>query len=247
MKSGALDPGDRDPRSLTRRILSHRPSRSAGRPDGADVVAPADGGAADPGSGIGGLEQAAGGAQAGRASSPAGGSGPARRGSWPGSRGPRCSPRPGARPGPHAVDGRLRPGRLGPQAGDLVGRASRGAASATGRSKPTPPRATPSSTRATRTPVKDPGLRRLRGRRGRRAGRSAARMAWRCMRRRTPDPPFWEMAKLAQGEAPLAWRACGRARTLSRPTGPDRYPRVIPVPLRPGSSGIHPEHFVRKG
>src|SRR4029450_10264309 len=58
-RSGALDPGDRDPRSLTRSILSDRPGRSAGRSDGAGVVVPADGGDADPGPGIGGIDHGA--------------------------------------------------------------------------------------------------------------------------------------------------------------------------------------------
>src|SRR5215217_4532920 len=58
-KCGALDPGDRDPRSLTRRTPSDRPRRLTGRADGADVVAAADGGDADPGPGIGGLDHGA--------------------------------------------------------------------------------------------------------------------------------------------------------------------------------------------
>src|SRR4029450_7333676 len=58
-KCGALDPGDRDPRSLTRSTVSDRPRRSAGGPDGPDVVAAADRGDADPGPGVGGLDHGA--------------------------------------------------------------------------------------------------------------------------------------------------------------------------------------------
>jgi hypothetical protein len=56
-----------------------------------------------------------------------------------------------------------------------------------------------------------------------------------------------EMPNLAQGEVPFAWRVCGRGGTLSRRHHPGKYRRPIRLRLRPGSSGIAPEYFVRMG
>ena len=56
-----------------------------------------------------------------------------------------------------------------------------------------------------------------------------------------------EMPKLAQGQVPFLTRVCGRTGTLSRRPGRRQTPRPIPLRLRTGSSGIHPEYFVRKG
>jgi hypothetical protein len=55
-----------------------------------------------------------------------------------------------------------------------------------------------------------------------------------------------EMPEWAQGEVPFAWRVCGRAGTLSRPAFPGKCRSLFPVRLRPESSGIEPEYFVRK-
>ena len=56
-----------------------------------------------------------------------------------------------------------------------------------------------------------------------------------------------EMPEWAQGEVPFAWRVCGRAGTLSRRHRQGKYQQPIRLRLRPGSSGIAREYFVRTG
>ena len=56
-----------------------------------------------------------------------------------------------------------------------------------------------------------------------------------------------EMPEWAQGEVPFLERVCGRVGTLRRRHRPGNYQRTISLRLRPGSSGIARENFVRTG
>jgi hypothetical protein len=56
-----------------------------------------------------------------------------------------------------------------------------------------------------------------------------------------------ELPKRAQGEVPFESRVCGRAGTLSRPHFPRQISGTIRMRLRPESSGIHPEYFLKTG
>jgi len=107
----------------------------------------------------------------------------------------------------HAVDGRLDPGRLGPQADDPVGRRL-----ARGGAGDLPVDVTDATEGDT-----------------------------------TQHEHDEQMPKLAQGEVPFSTRVCGRAGTLSRRPGSRQLPGPISMRPRTGSSGIHPENFVRKG
>jgi hypothetical protein len=55
-----------------------------------------------------------------------------------------------------------------------------------------------------------------------------------------------EMPKRVQGEVPSAWRARGRAGTLSRRARSRQLAPPISLRPRPMSSGIAPEYFLRK-